>query len=52
MTPKFQAKIPPQLHTLFCGKAHWTRAPRYRSLAEPVDPRKFTMGDAWYPPQT
>lgn len=49
MTPEFAAKIPPHLQTLFCGKAHWTRAPRYRSLAEPVDPRKFTLADAWHP---
>ncbi len=51
MTPAFKAKIPPHLQTLFLGKAHWTRAPRYRSLADPVDPRKFTLADAWHPPK-
>lgn len=51
MTPGFKAKVPPHLQTLFFGKAHWTRAPRYRSLADPVDPRKFTLADAWHPPQ-
>ena len=49
-TPEFKAKIPPHLQTLFLGKAHWTRAPRYRTLADPVDPRKFTLADAWHPP--
>lgn len=49
MTPGFRAQIPPHLQTLFCGKAHWTREPRYRSLADPVDPRKFTLADAWHP---
>jgi hypothetical protein len=50
MTPAFRKKIPPHLETLFCGKAHWLRAPRYRTLAEPADPRKFTLADAWHPP--
>lgn len=49
MTPEFKAQIPPHLHTLFLGKAHWTRAPKYRTLADPVDPRKFTLADAWRP---
>jgi hypothetical protein len=49
MTEEFQAQIPEHMQTLFNGKAHWTRAPRYRTLAEPVDPRKFTLADAWHP---
>lgn len=52
MTPEFKAQIPPHLETLFFGKAHWTRAPRYRTLAEPVDPRKFTLADGWQPKKT
>lgn len=49
MTPEFRAQIPEHMQTLFCGKEHWTRAPRYRTLADPVDPRKFTLADAWHP---
>jgi hypothetical protein len=49
LTPEFQQQIPPHLQTLFNGKAHWTRAPRYRTLAEPVDSRTFTLADAWQP---
>ena len=49
MTPEFQAQIPEHMQTLFFGKAHWTRAPKYRTLAEPVDPRKFALADAWQP---
>ena len=49
LSPEFKAQIPEHLQTLFYGKAHWTRAPKYRTLAEPVDPRKFTLADAWHP---
>ncbi len=52
MTPEFRAQIPAHMQTLFFGKAHWTREPRYRTLAEPVDPRKFTLADAWHPKKT
>jgi len=52
MTPEFKAQVPVHLQTLFFGKAHWTRAPRYRTLAEPVDPRTFTLADAWHPKRT
>jgi len=49
MTPEFAAQIPEHLKTLFCGKAHWTRGPRYRTLDQPADKRKFTLADAWHP---
>ena len=48
-SPEFKAQIPKHMQTLFLGKAHWTREPKYRSLADPVDPRKFTLKDAWRP---
>jgi hypothetical protein len=34
---EFVARIPPALHTLFFGKAHWDRAPKYRKLGDAVD---------------
>lgn len=49
LSAEFKAQIPERLQTLFLGKAHWTREPKYRSLADPVDPRKFTLADAWRP---
>jgi hypothetical protein len=49
MTPEFAAQVPTHLKALFFGKEHWTRAPRYRSLADPVDPRCVTLADAWRP---
>lgn len=49
LTVEFTRKIPPHLQTLFHGKAHWTREPRYRTLDQPADPRKFTLADGWWP---
>ena len=49
LSPEFKAQIPAHMETLFFGKAHWTREPKYRTLAQPVDPRKFTLADAWKP---
>lgn len=46
--PEFAAQIPPHLETLFHGKAHWTRGPQYRTLAEPADSRTFTLADGWH----
>ena len=43
----FRRQIPDQLKTLFHGKAHWGRGPRYRTLAEPADSRHFPMG-TWH----
>ncbi len=40
----FRKEIPPQLKTLFHGKSHWTRGPRYRRLNTPTDNREFPMG--------
>ncbi len=48
LSPEFVAKIPPQLKNLWLGKAHWTRGPHYRQLADPVDSRQFTLADAWH----
>ena len=48
LLPKFEAEIPPHLEILFHGKAHWTRGPKYRTLAEPVDLRQFTLADGWH----
>jgi ectoine hydroxylase-related dioxygenase (phytanoyl-CoA dioxygenase family) len=47
MTPEFAASIPEDHRALFLGRAHWTRAPRYRKLSDPVDPRQFTLAGAW-----
>lgn len=49
MSPAFAAAVPDRLRTLFHGKAHWTRGARYRRLADPVDPRTFTLADGWHP---
>jgi ectoine hydroxylase-related dioxygenase (phytanoyl-CoA dioxygenase family) len=46
ISEEFKQQIPENLQTLFHGKAHWTRAPRYRTLAEPVDDRHFPLGEA------
>lgn len=51
LTPEFSAKIPEHLQTLFHGKAHWTREPRYRTLADPADVRVPTLSDGWHPVQ-
>jgi len=48
LAPEFTANIPPQLEILFNGKSHWTRGPKYRTLADPVDPRQFTLADGWH----
>ena len=52
LDPEFLQQIPSHLQTLFLGKAHWTRGPRYRTLADAVDPRPFTLADGWWPPAT
>jgi hypothetical protein len=39
LSERFIASVPAPLKTLFFGKAHWTRGPRYRKLADPVDAR-------------
>ena len=44
LTEDFTNQIPDQLRTLFKGKVHWTRNPRYRTLDEAVDEREFTLG--------
>ena len=49
MSEDFKNSIPDNLKTFLLGKAHWTRGPRYRTLADPVDPRTFTLADGWWP---
>ena len=41
---RFVESIPAHLRTLFKGKQHWTRGPRYRKLSEPADDRPFRLG--------
>ena len=45
LSEEFRDKIPEQLKTLFEGEAHWNRGPRYRSLAEAADERRFGLGE-------
>jgi len=49
MQESFKAQIPPEFRTLFLGKEHWTRGPRYRTLQEPADARTFTLADGYWP---
>ncbi len=54
LSAAFKKQIPAQLQTLFHGKAHWTRGPRYRKLGDPADERPSRMGE-WAdrpPPET
>jgi hypothetical protein len=48
---QFAALIPPTHRTLFHGVSHWTRAPKYRSLIEPVDIAAYPE-HAWSFPTT
>jgi hypothetical protein len=45
LSPGFAARIPAHLRPLFQGRATWTRGPRYRRLADPVDDRPFALGE-------
>jgi len=45
LSADFEEQIPEQLQTLFHGKEHWTRGPRYRELGDSVDERSFRMGE-------
>lgn len=49
MTEGFKQSVPPELQTFLLGRAHWRRGPRYRTLADPVDERTFTLADGWWP---
>ncbi len=44
LSEEFENTIPEHRRTLFKGKVHWTRNPRYRALDEPVDGREFSLG--------
>jgi hypothetical protein len=44
LSEEFKDQVPEQLETLIHGRAHWNRASRYRTLAEPVDERPFALG--------
>jgi hypothetical protein len=48
MSDQFKNNIPENLKTFLLGKSHWTRGPRYRTLAEPANPRRFTLADGWW----
>ena len=48
MSEAFRAKVPRQFQSLFLGKAHWTRGPRYRTLNQPADGRRFSLKDGWW----
>ena len=45
LSETFNNQIPDQLQTLFHGKAHWTRGPRYRKLGDQAEERSFRMGE-------
>jgi ectoine hydroxylase-related dioxygenase (phytanoyl-CoA dioxygenase family) len=49
MSDEFRNSIPDNLKTFLLGKAHWTRGPRYRTLADSIDARTFTIADGWRP---
>jgi ectoine hydroxylase-related dioxygenase (phytanoyl-CoA dioxygenase family) len=44
LSEEFTNQIPEHLRTLFKGKVHWTRNPRYRTLDESVADREFRLG--------
>ena len=44
LSEDFTSRIPDHLRTLFMGKVHWTRNPRYRCLDEPFDNCDFSLG--------
>lgn len=48
LSDEFVAQIPPELETLFHGKANWMPGARYRTLAEPADERTFSLRDGWH----
>ena len=37
---EFLARMPDSLKTLFLGKSHWNRVPKYRKLSDPVDTKE------------
>ena len=37
-------QTPEHLRSLIAGRANWNREPRYRSLSEPADDRRFELG--------
>jgi hypothetical protein len=41
MSDEFLARIPECQKTLFLGKKHWTRGPKYRTLDQPADDRAY-----------
>jgi ectoine hydroxylase-related dioxygenase (phytanoyl-CoA dioxygenase family) len=40
-TDAFKKRVPESLHTLFFGKAHWTRGQKYRTLSDAVDAKEY-----------
>lgn len=47
ISEEFKRQIPSELETLFHGRAHWTRGPKYRTLHDPADARPFALGKWW-----
>ncbi|MDP6361248.1 MAG: phytanoyl-CoA dioxygenase family protein [Planctomycetota bacterium] len=44
LSEEFENQIPDHMRTLFKGKVHWTRNPRYRTLDQAEDDRDFNLG--------
>ena len=49
MSETFKASVPENLRPFLLGRAHWDRSPRYRTLADEVDARNFSLADGWWP---
>ncbi len=49
LSAPFLASVPEHLRTMFHGHHHWTRQPRYRTLAQQVEPATATLADGWWP---
>lgn len=49
LSHEFIAQVPPPYRTLLLGKNNWTRGAKYRQLGDPVDARKFTLKDGFWP---
>jgi len=42
ISEEFLQRVPEKLKPLFTGTAHWTRNPKYRNFADPVDAKTYT----------
>jgi hypothetical protein len=41
MSADFLQRVPEHAKPLFTGTAHWTRAPKYRKIDDPVDEKSY-----------